>query len=76
MGKKSFESEIDLNETPNFNLTEEKPSNLEKNLSKKVDINVLVARAQGERNRENRKNIFFIIFFLTIIGITGIILST
>ena len=56
MSKKGFESEINLNETPNLNLTEEKPLNLEKNLSKKVDINVLVARAQGKQNRENRKN--------------------
>tara|TARA_B100000767_G_scaffold96859_1_gene92973 strand:+ start:293 stop:523 length:231 start_codon:yes stop_codon:yes gene_type:complete len=76
MSKKGFEAEIDLNETPNFNLTEEKSLNLEKKLIKKVDINVLKARAQEAYNKENRKNIFILVFLLLTITLIGIYLST
>tara|TARA_B110000003_G_C16263385_1_gene383905 strand:+ start:327 stop:557 length:231 start_codon:yes stop_codon:yes gene_type:complete len=75
MNEKGFETEITLKETPNFVVTEEKPLNFEENRSKKVDINILKARAQKVQDRESRKNILTLIFFLLIIGIVGIYLS-
>jgi hypothetical protein len=75
MSEKGFETEITLNETPIIRETEEKPLKSEDNQSKKVDINVLKARAQEVQNSENRKNIFIFIIFLLIIGTVGIYLS-
>ena len=75
MRGKGFDTEITLEETPNFTVTEEKPLNSEETTSKKVDINILKARAQKEQNRESRKNILTLTFFLLIIGIVGIFLS-
>ena len=75
MNEKGFEAEINLEETPNYIVSEEKPKNLDQNLSKKVDINVLKARAQHAQNKENRKNILTLTFFLLIIGTLGIFLS-
>ena len=46
MIEKGFESEITLDETPHFGVAEEKPLKSIKKQSKKVDINVLKARAQ------------------------------
>lgn len=75
MTEKGFEAEISLNETPNFNVAVEKPLNSDKERIKKVDINVLKARAQEAQNKENKKNIFIFIFFLTVIASLGIVLS-
>ena len=75
MIEKGFETEIALNETPNFNVAVEKPLNSDKERIKKVDINVLKARAQEAQNKENKKNIFIFIFFLTVIASLGIVLS-
>ena len=76
MNEKGFESEITLNETPHFGVTEEKPLKSNKKQSKKVDINVLKARAQEIENKESRKNILIFIFFLFMLGVFGIYLST
>ena len=76
MTEKGFEAEINFEETPNYLVSEEKPLNSNQSLSKKVDINVLKARAQEVQNRENRKNILTLVFFLFMIGIIGIFLST
>ena len=57
MSNNGFESKITLKETPSFKVIEEKPLNIEKNLNKKVDINILKARAQEIENKEGRKNI-------------------
>ena len=75
MSEKGFESEITLEKTPNFGVTEEKPLKILKKQSKKVDINVLKARAQEIQNKENRKNIFIFVFFLSALGTLGIYLS-
>ena len=75
MSEKGFEAEIALNETPNFNVAVEKPLNSERKKIKKVDINVLKARAQEVQNKENKKNIIIFVFFLTIIASLGIVLS-
>ena len=75
MNEKGFESEITLDETPNFEVSEEKPLKSSNNQFKKVDINVLKARAQETQNKENRKNIFIFISLLIIIGVLGVYLS-
>ena len=46
MYKKGFEADVSLNETPNFKDPVDKPFKSENNNSRKVDINVLKARAQ------------------------------
>ena len=76
MNEKGFESEIALNKTPHFGVTEEKPLKASKKQSKKVDINILKARAQEIENKESRKNISIFIFFLLMLGVFGIYLST
>ena len=76
MSEKGFESEITLDKTPHFGVTEEKPLKASKKQSKKVDINILKARAQEIENKESRKNISIFIFFLLMLGVFGIYLST
>jgi len=76
MSEKGFESEITLDKTPHYGVTEEKPLKISKKQSKKVDINVLKARAQEIENKESRKNISIFIFFLLMLGVFGIYLST
>jgi hypothetical protein len=76
MNEKGFESETNLEETPkNHKVSEEKPLNLDQNLSTKVDINVLKARVQEVQNKENRKNILILTLFLLVIGTLGIFFS-
>ena len=75
MNEKGLEAEITFDETQNLKVTEEKSLNPNNNRSKKVDINILKARAQEIQNKENRKNIFIFIFFLFILGVVGIYLS-
>ena len=74
MDKKGLEAEF-LNETPNFRETVDKPLELKKNNIRKVDINVLKARAQAAQSKENKKNIFIFCFFLVMLGVVGIYLS-
>ena len=76
MDNKGFEANIDLQETPIPKETAEKPLKTENNLSKRVDINVLKARAKATQDKENTKNTIVIIFFLITIGATGIFFST
>ena len=76
MSEKGFEAEINLEETPNYIVSVEKPLNLEKNEVKKVDINVLKARAQDIEKKEDRKNIAILFFLLLLIASIGIYLST
>ncbi len=75
MNNKGFEAEILLKETPNFEVTDEKPLNERDNKSRKVDINVLKARAQQIQNKENRKNVYIFIFFVALLGSIGTFLS-
>ena len=76
MSNKGFEAEVDLQETPNLGATADKPLKAQKNLSKRVDINVLKARAKAIQDKENTKNTIVIIFFLITIGAAGIFFST
>ena len=75
MNNKGFEAEINLDETPNYEISAEEPLKSQKDYIKKVDINVLKARAQEIQNKENRKNISIFVFFLAILGVVGIYLS-
>ena len=75
MSEKGFESEITLDKTPHYGVTEEKPLKISKKQSKKVDINVLKARAQEIENKQSRKNISIFIFFLLMLVAFGIFLS-
>ena len=75
MNEKDFKSDITLDKILHFDVTEEKPLEILKKQSKKVDINILKAKAQEIENKENRKNISIFIFFLLILGVFGIYLS-
>ena len=75
MNNKGFESEITLEETPSFRVNEKKPLKTDDKVFKKVDINVLKARAQRKLDQENRKNILIFIFLLSILGIVGVYFS-
>ena len=75
MSKKGLETEVTFNETLDFSNNVDKPLKSEQIQTKKVDINVLKARAQEIQDKENRKNIFIFIFFLLILGAVGIWLS-
>ena len=73
MINKGFEAALD--ETPNFEDNVDKPLKFDKKHTKKVDINVLKARAQEIQNKENRRNIFILVLFLIALGAVGIYLS-
>jgi hypothetical protein len=75
MSIKGFEAEIDLRETPNLEATADKPLKQEEIQNRKVDINVLKARAKATQDKENFRNTIVIIFFLAILGAAGIFFS-
>ena len=75
MINKGFEADFTLDETPDFEDAVDKPLKFEKKHIKKVDINVLKARAQEIQNKENRKNIFILAFFIIALAAVGIYLS-
>ena len=75
MSNKGFEAEVNLEETPNLQETAEKPLKSNKLQNKRVDINVLKARAKAIQDKENTKNTVIIISFLAILGAAGIFFS-
>ena len=75
MLNKGFEAEINMDETPNLKVSDDRPLKDSNNQSKKVDINVLKARVQELQNKENKKNIFIFTFFLIALATLGIYLS-
>ena len=75
MNNKGFEAEVDLQETPNLEMVAEKPLNSEEIRKRRVDINVLKARAKAIQDKENFKNTTIVIIFLLIIGAIGIYFS-
>ena len=76
MEKKGFDTEISLDETPKFKVSEKKPFKTNVNRTKKVDINILKDRLQQIQNKEQKKNISIFISFLLILGALGVFLST
>jgi len=75
MSNKGFEAEVDLQETPNLGATADKPLKQEEIQNRKVDINVLKARAKAIQDKENFRNTIVIIFFLVVLGAAGIFFS-
>jgi hypothetical protein len=75
MNEKGFESEIALDETPNFNVADERPLNSKVIQQNKVDINVLKARVQKIQDKEQKKNIFIFSIVVAILGLIGIYFS-
>jgi len=64
-----------MSETPNIINDADRPLNSENIKTKRVDINVLKARAKEIQDKENFKNSIIIIFFLIALGTTGIYFS-
>ena len=64
-----------MSETPNIINDADRPLNSENIKTKRVDINVLKARAKEIQDKENLKNSIIIIFFLIALGTTGIYFS-
>ena len=75
MNEKGFESEIALDETPNFKVADERPLNSKVIQQNKVDINVLKARVQKIQDKEQKKNIFIFSIVVAILGLIGIYFS-
>ena len=64
-----------MNATPKIIDEADKPLNSKETENKKVDINVLKARAKAIEDKENFKNKIAIIFFLLALGIAGVYFS-
>lgn len=75
MNNKGLDAESIMNETPNIINDADKPLKREKNLTQKVDINVLKARAKEIQDKENFKNTVIVIFILSALGLAGIYFS-
>ena len=69
-----FEAKVNLVKTPNLKTDADKPLN-SSNIKKRVDINVLKARAKALQDKENTRNTIIIIFFLISLGGAGIFFS-
>ena len=66
---------IVMSETPKIINDANKPLNSEEIEIRRVDINVLKARAKAVQDKENFKNTVVIIFFLLMLGVVGIYFS-
>ena len=75
MIKKSFEANVLFKETPNLTKIADEPLISTDIENKRVDINVLKARAKSIQDKENIKNTIIIVFFLIALGATGIFFS-
>ena len=64
-----------MNEDPKIINDTDKPLNQENIQPQKVDINVLKARAQEIKDKENLKNSILILVILTILAAAGIFFS-
>jgi len=64
-----------MNVTPKIIDETDKPLNSQEIENKKVDINVLKARAKAIEDKENFKNKIAIIFFLLALGVVGLYFS-
>ena len=75
MIKKSFEANVLFKETPNLTKNADEPLISTDIENKRVDINVLKARAKSIQDKENIKNTIIIVFFLIALVATGIYFS-
>ncbi len=62
-------------ETPNDRNAANKPLNLNKISSGRVDINVLRSKLDAKQGKELRKNILIFLFCILLLGSIGIFLS-
>jgi hypothetical protein len=69
MNDNSSKTEVVFAKTSNFKVTEDNPLKSEENHIKKVDINVLKARASDIQKKENISIFFLILITMTLIGI-------
>ena len=76
MNTKGFADNNANIETPYDVGVSEKPLISDENLNKRVDINVLKARAKAMEDKQNTKNTLIVIFFLIAFGSIGIYFST
>ena len=74
MIKKGFEADY-YEETPNLKEIADKPLKTDSNQIKRVDINILKARAKAIQDKENIKNMIILIFFVIALGVTGLYFS-
>ena len=74
MIKKGFEADNN-EETPNLKEIADKPLKADNIQNKRVDINVLKARAKAIQDKENIKNMIILIFFVIALGVTGLYFS-
>ena len=72
---KGFIENTDNIETPNDRNAANKPLNLNKISSGRVDINVLRSKLDAEQGKELRKNILIFLFCILLLGSIGIFLS-
>ena len=75
MNKKGLDLKVDMKQDPNLIATYTKPLSEKNNHLKKVDINVLKKRIQSTHEKENKKNIIIVTFFLVIFSTIGVYLS-
>ena len=73
---KGLETDVVFEETPNLKMSDNKSLKLKENHIKKVDINVLKARAADIQQKESRKNVSIFFFILITVGLVGLYLST
>ena len=66
---------IVMRETPKMIDDADKPLLSDKIRSKKVDINILKARAKAIQDKENLKNTIVVVFFLLVLGAAGVYFS-
>ena len=66
---------IVMRETPKMIDDADKPLLNDKMQSKKVDINILKARAKEIQDKENLKNTIVVVFFLLVLGAAGVYFS-
>ena len=76
MQNKGFEAELTLDKTPNDKVSEKKPLKSDQVLKRRVDINVLKARAQAIQNKESTKSTIILVFIIIVLGIIGFYFST
>ena len=73
---KGFKEKISTNKTLYVENDFKKPLETKNNKQRKVDINILKARAQEIQNKENRKNISIFIFSLLVVVALAVYLSS
>ena len=75
MIKKGLNLDVDMKQDPNVIKKYTKPLYEKNDHPKKVDINVLKKRIQSIREKENKKSIIIVTFFLVIFSTIGVYLS-